>query len=98
MQTVSVRLDKTQKKKIQSKHAKAANSQTGGHVSTKRSICKYKLIPSGLLYSMLVVTDSWKQLSLNSKINFGGNKMVKYHPREQQERYYIKELKFSLAW
>lgn len=43
MQTVSVRLDKTQKKKIQSKHAKAANSQTGGHVSTKHSICKYKI-------------------------------------------------------
>jgi len=75
-----------------------ADSQTAGHVSTKNPICKYKLTPSGLLYSTLVATDSWKQLSLNSKINFRGKKMVKSHPGEQQERYYIKELKFSLAW
>lgn len=31
---------------------------TAAHVSTKTPICKYKLIPSGLLYSTLVVTDS----------------------------------------
>lgn len=37
----------------------AADSQTAGRVSTKKTpICKYKLIPSGLLYSTLVVTDS----------------------------------------
>lgn len=71
----------------------AAVSQTSGHVSTKHSTCKYKLIPSGLLYSMLVVVDSWKQFSLNSEINFGGNKMVTSHPGEQQERYYIKGAK-----
>lgn len=76
----------------------AADSQTAAQVSTKTPICKYKLIPSGLLYSTLVVTDSGKQLSLNSKINFRGKKMVKSHPGEQQERYYITELKFSLAW
>lgn len=45
--------------KYKTKHAKhLADSYIAVRKSTKHAIRKYKSIPSGLLYSTLVVTDS----------------------------------------